>query len=433
MLRGLITLYDFVLEHPLTPDISPSHDTNVEPLHIALFLSGLAGGGAQRRMLLLADGFTARGHRVELVLPRQEGPYRSQVPAAVQLVVLDNSLARLPGIRNRRGLWVASSTGALARYLEQARPDVLLSTSNPANLAALWARRRAGVATPIVISVNVNLGAATGERQPAWGGLLRMLVCRWYPYADTVIANSAGVAQDLAEVTTLQRHQIKVIENPVPALQIRESARQPLTHPWFAAGQPPVVLSVGKLKRQKDFGTLLRAFARVRGQRRVRLVILGEGEERNALQRMIRDLGIAADVYLPGFVENPYAWMARADLFVLSSAWEGFSNVLCEALACGCPVVSTDCPSGSAEILMDGAYGPLIPVGDDRAMADAIIKVLQSPPDRRKQQQRADDFTVERAVVRYLDVLTGVCHRNNGDYLQHDAVTPGTSAFRNGA
>ena len=336
MFRSVITLYEFVLEHYLTLDNSPCHDKGVDvsPLHIALFLSGLAGGGAQRRMLLLAEGFTARGHRVDLVVPRPDGPYRSQVPAAAQLVILDNSLARLPGIRSRRGLWVASSTRALARYLEQVRPDVLLSTSNPANLAALWGSRRAGVATPVVISVNVNLGAATGGRQPAWGGLLRMLVRRWYPCADAVIAISSGVAQDLAAVTAIRREQISVIENPVPAAQIRELSRTPLDHPWFTPGQPPVVLGVGKLKKQKDFGTLLRAFARVRGQRQARLVILGEGEERNVLERLVRDLGISADVYLPGFMENPYAWMTRADVFVLSSAWEGFSNVLCEALAC---------------------------------------------------------------------------------------------------
>lgn len=392
------------------------------PLHIALFLSGLAGGGAQRRMLLLADGFSKRGYRVDLVVPRSDGPYRSQVPAAVRLVVLDNFLARLPGIRSRRGLWVASSTGALARYLQRVGPDVLLSTSNPANLAALWGRRRAGVAIPVVISVNVNLGAATGVIQPAWGGLLRTLARRWYPRADAVIANSAGVAQDLAAVTALQQEQISVIENPVPAAHIRKLARQPLEHPWFAPGQPPVVLAVGKLKRQKDFSTLLRAFARARGQRHVRLIILGEGEERHALEHLARVLGVAEDVCLPGFTENPYTWMARAGVFVLSSAWEGFSNVLCEALACGCPVVSTDCPSGSSEILMGGVYGALIPVSDDMAMADAIVNQLDSKTDRHRQQQRADEFSVERAVARYLDVLARVCRVGNRVYSRYPGM-----------
>lgn len=395
-------------------------------MHIALFLSGLAGGGAQRRMLLLAGGFIDRGHRVDLVVPRNHGPYRSQVPEGVHLVVLDSPWSRLPVIRQRRGLWVASSTWAFARYLQRIRPDVVLSTSNPANLAALWGRRRAGTGTPIVISVNVNPRAATGARQPAWGGLLRMLIRRYYPDADMLIAISAGVADDLADITGLRREQLTVIENPVPAGYIRSMAQQRPEHPWFEPGQPPVVLGVGKLKRQKDFATLVRAFARVRGQQPLHLVILGEGEERVALEHLARRLDIAADVCFPGFMDNPYAWMAHSAVFVLSSAWEGFSNVLGEALACGCPVVSTDCPSGPAEILQNGLYGSLIPVGDHVAMADAITALLQSPTDRGRQQERANEFSVERAVHRYLEVLAAACSRDTPVSLAHPP--PGTTA-----
>ena len=166
---------------------------------------------------------------------------------------------------------------------------------------------------------------------------------------------------------------------------------------------------MGKLKRQKDFATLIRAFARLRREQPLRLVILGEGEERAALERLVQHLGIAADVLLPGFMENPYAWMARSAVFVSSSAWEGFSNVLCEALACGCPVVSTDCPSGSAQILQNGVYGPLVPVGDDAALAVAIAALLRAVPGRSRQRQSVSGFTVEHATERYLEVLSGVC------------------------
>ena len=319
-------------------------------MYITLFLSGLSGGGAQRRMLLLAGGFAAHGHHVDLVVPRADGPYRSQIPEQARLVVLDAAWTRLPLIRHRRGLWVCASTLALARYLRHARPDVVLSTSNPANLTALWGRRRAQVDTAVVASVNVNPRAATGERQPPWAPPLRLLLRRCYHRADALIANSEGVAHDLAAVTGIPREQIRVIANPVPAGLIRARAGEPAAHPWFMPGQPPVLIGVGKLKRQKDFATLIRAFARLRRERVLRLVILGEGEERAALERLVQGLGVGADVLLPGFMDNPYAWMSRSAVFVSSSAWEGFSNVLCEALACGCPVVSTDCPSGSAQM-----------------------------------------------------------------------------------
>jgi glycosyltransferase involved in cell wall biosynthesis len=382
---------------------------NTAPRHLALFLSGLAGGGAQRRMLTLAAAFAKRGHRVDVVVPRPEGPFRAELSDAVRLRSLDSRWTRLPGVRSRRGLWVLASAPALARYLARERPAVLLSTSNPANLAALWARVLARTPVPVVVSVNVHLSAATGERQRVWGPLLRTLVRRSYGRADAVVANSRDVADDLARHTPVPRARIQVIPNPVDADAIRARAREPVDHPWLAPGQPPLLLAVGKLKRQKDFATLIRALARVRAVLPARLVILGEGEERERLERLAEERGVAAEVALPGFVANPFAWMARASVFVLCSAWEGFSNVLCEAMACGCPVVSTDCPGGSAEILDGGAYGPLVPVGDDRALADAILAVLRDPPNAERLRARIAPFSVEAAADRYLDVLRGAC------------------------
>jgi glycosyltransferase involved in cell wall biosynthesis len=392
---------------------------NTAPRHLALFLSGLAGGGAQRRMLTLARAFAKRGHRVDVVVPRSVGPFRAELSDAVRLRSLDSRWARLPGVRSRRGLWVLASVPALARYLARERPAVLLSTSNPANLAALWARALARTRVPVVVSVNVHLSAATGERQRAWGPLLRALVRRSYGSAAAVVANSRAVADDLARHTPVPRAKIAVIPNPVDADAIRARAREPVDHPWLAPGQPPLLLAVGKLKRQKDFATLIRALARVRSLLPARLVILGEGEERERLERLAEAQGVAAEVALPGFVANPFAWMARASVFVLCSAWEGFSNVLCEAMACGCPVVSTDCPGGSAEILEGGAYGPLVPVGDDRALADAILAVLRDPPEAERLRARVGSFSVEAAVDRYLQVLLAAC-----DGALPDAAVP---------
>ena len=184
-------------------------------------------------------------------------------------------------------------------------------------------------------------------------------------------------------------------------------AKEPLDHPWLKPGAPPVILGTGRLVTPKDFSTLLRAFARVRVQRKARLVILGEGNRREELESLAQQLGVSADVALPGFVANPYPFMERAAVFVLSSAWEGFGNVIVEALACGCPVVSTDCPGGPSEILDDGAYGPLVPVGDDAAMAEAILAVLESSRDSGRLQARAAVFSEERAIDNYSDVLFG--------------------------
>jgi len=384
-------------------------------LRLGLFLSGLAGGGAQRRMLLLAQGFSARGQRVDLVVAREGGPYQAGVAPGVRVVPLASRLARLPGIRARRGPWVLATTRALAAYLQHERPDVLLSTSLPANLAALAARARAHVPTRVVVSVNANLSASTGPRQRCWGPAVRAIARRAYRRADAVIANSRGVAEDLARLLEPPRPPIHTIYNPVPAREIAMRARAPLSHAWLAPGAPPLVLAVGKLKLQKDYPTLLRAFARVRSRRPARLMILGEGEQRRQLERLVRALRLEDDVALPGFVENPYAWMARASVFALASAWEGFSNVLAEALACGCPVVSTDCPSSPAEILDDGAFGALVPVGDADALAEALLATLEKPPDPARLRARAAQFSLESAVDRYLAVLTGDPHATDSD------------------
>lgn len=363
-------------------------------------------------MITLANEFARRGHRVDLVAVRSGGPFRAALAPAVRLVGLDRRWTYLPGLRRKKSGWVLASVPALATYLRRGEPDAVLSSSNPVNLAVLWARRIAGSRVPVAIGVNVHVSrAAQSRRRP----LLRRLVRRHYPRADAIIAVSASVARDLAEVTGLPLDRITTIHNPVAAADIERQAQAELDHPWLVAGAPPVVLGVGKLKPQKDFATLVQAFARARATRPARLMILGEGEERERLLRLAQRLGVADSVALPGFVSNPFPYMARAAVFVLSSAWEGFSNVLTEALACGCPVVSTNCPGGSAEILDDGAYGPLVPVGDVDALARAVLDVLDRPPDRDALRARARSFSVERAAEQYLQVLLACATRGRGE------------------
>jgi len=224
-----------------------------------------------------------------------------------------------------------------------------------------------------------------------------------YPTAKATIAVSEGVARDLVELLSLDRAAVLTLYNPITIDDFQVEAEEPLDDPWFAEGEPPVILGVGRLSAQKDFETLVRAFAVVRAQRPARLLILGEGTERPRIESLVSSLRLDEAVRMPGFVMNPFKYMKRSSVFVLSSRWEGFGNVLVEAMACGVPVVSTDCPSGPAEILENGKWGRLVPVGDFGALADAVISTLASG--RRSACARAHDFDVESAVDGYLGVL----------------------------
>lgn len=383
------------------------------PYHFAFFIYGLTGGGAQRRTLTLVNAIADLGYHVDLVVVARE-PRRGRLSSLVHLVPLDNGWRRALTLLNRslnvRGVQTALSIPALSRYLRSQRPDVLLSTANHVNHVAVWARRLARVPIPLVLRVSNYLSGNL-----CYGRLFKNLtlqVLHWidsytYSWADALIAVSNGVADNLVQLTGIPREHIVTIYNPVVTPELQTQAQEPPNHPWFDPVSQPVVLGVGTLKLQKDFPTLIRAFARVRAVRPARLVLLGEGPERGRLEHLIRRLGLTADVDLPGYVDNPYAWMARASVFVLSSVWEGLPGVLIEAMACGCPVVSTDCPSGAAEILDQGLYGPLVPVGDDRGLADAILSVLEHPKDKDLLRARAEVFAVQPAVSRYLDVLLG--------------------------
>ncbi len=342
-------------------------------------------------MLNLAQEIATRGYAVDLVLARAQGPLLSQVPDSVRLVDLKASrvLASLP---------------ALVRYLRHTQPQTLLAALHYVNLVALWARRLARVPTRVVVSERNHLSREAELAPHRSLCLMPYLIKNFYPWADDIVAVSHGVADDLSQVTRLCRERIKVIYNPVVTSELKEKMTAPLQHPWFAPDQPPVVLAMGRLSRQKDFPTLIRAFARVRQSRPARLLILGEGQDRANLEVLIGKLGLNQEVSLPGFVANPYPYMSRAALFVLSSAWEGLPGVLIEALYCRVPLVSTDCPSGPREILKNGLYGQLVPVGEVMALARAMEKALsgQVQPPPRESWRR---FASEEVVEEYLRVL----------------------------
>ncbi|MFQ5668044.1 MAG: glycosyltransferase [Candidatus Binatia bacterium] len=381
----------------------------------------LGGGGMERVVTALAAGFAARGHQTTLLVGVADGALTDAVTEPVPLVPLHAASQ----LRARAWALAADPSGApamlplllgaaprmlrhlpgLVHRLRTERPDVLLTAGTQSNLTALWAQRFAGITTRVVISEHNTLSAVAAHAKRRFRRAYPVLARRNYGRADAIIAVSKGVADDLSRTAGIPRQRIITIYNPVVSAELLAKARAPLDHPWLTAGAPPVVLGVGRLHRAKDFPNLIRAFARVRAVQPARLVILGDGEERAKIETLSRSLGVAADVALPGYAENPFAWMARASVFVLCSTWEGFGNVLVEALACGCPVVSTDCPHGPAEILDGGTFGPLVPVGDDRALADAILAVLRKPVSPNRLRARAAMCDRDTSVNRYLDVL----------------------------
>jgi glycosyltransferase involved in cell wall biosynthesis len=358
-------------------------------------------------MVDLARGFAERGHRVDLLAIRPRGELRGALGPGVRVLSLAGALTRLPlvaGSKRRRAL---AAVLPLAAWLRRERPDALLATSHSTNVAAAIAGRLARAPTRVVLRFDSQL-----SRSPRLAGTRTQRrrerrARRYFPRADAWIAISEGVADDAARLLGLPRARITAIHNPVITPELLRQIAAPVDEPWLAPGGPPVVLGVGRLVPQKDFATLVRAFARVRAGREVRLLVLGEGPERAALETLAAELGVASDVRFAGRVAAPPAYMARAAVFALSSAWEGFGRVLVEALAAGCPVVSTDCPSGPREILAGGEFGPLVPVGDAEALALAIDRLLDRPPERARLRERAAEFSLERGVERYLEVLAG--------------------------
>lgn len=364
--------------------------TNSRP-QIAVFLRSLANGGAERLMVNLANYFVQQKYNVDLVLTGIDATYTSLVSPHVRIVDLKSP--KLP-----------MSLPKLVRYLRQQQPAVLLTALHYPCEIALWAKQLAGVSTRVVVSEHNTL-SVEAKNLPQLTARLSPIAARlFYPWADAIVAVSQGVAQDLANVTHLQPKRIQTIYNPVITPDLLEKAKEPINHPWFAPGEPPVILGVGRLVAQKDFPTLIRAFALVQQQQPCRLMILGNGREKQKLLALVQELGLKDKVALPGFAKNPYAYMAASAVLVLSSAWEGFGNVLVEAMAVGTPVISTNCPSGPAEILANGKYGELVPVGDIEAIAQAILKVL-SGNIKSVDSAWLDQFTLEAIAQQYLDVL----------------------------
>lgn len=363
------------------------------PARIALLLPDLAGGGAERVVTLLAGEFARRGHQVDLLLGRAEGPYRDTLPQSLNV----HELAAPSWPRATACLGLATALG-LRRYLVESKPAVLMSSITGANLVACAVMALAASKVRLVIR---EANTSTNRRSA-----LRTTACRWlYTQGNAFIGNSKGVVEDLVRDLGVAAPCVHLIHNPIDLDCVQQQARLPSPHPWFDDGGPPVVLGMGRLTEQKGFDVLLSAMAELTRRRRARLIVLGDGPDAKALHRQARALGIGHLTQFVGFQCNPYAWLGRCHLYCLPSRWEGFPQTLMEALSLGRRVVASDCHSGPREMLEDGRYGLLVPVGEVAALAEAIERALDQPRATAMQVTGVRRFALGAQADKYLKVL----------------------------
>lgn len=367
---------------------------------LSFFIPDLTVGGAEQVTINIVNGLSARGYNVELVLSRSEGKLRSQLERHVSVVELPPS--------HRSGFGVVANLPWLVSYLHQKKPVALFPHLCHVNVVCLAVNRAFDTDT-MVIPTHHSALTRTRVQSPK-DRVVYWLVPRLYPTADRIIAVSEGVADSIVEQTSVKRDDISVLYNPIDVESVRIQSRKHVDHEWITDENIDVILFVGRISEEKDLKTWLRAFKDVhRRNPATRALIVGQGPQRADIEAFVNELGLGGVVSMLGYFENPYRYMSRADVFLLSSKFEGLPTTLIEALACGCPIVATDCESGPREILADGEYGPLVPVGNAAELADAVIETLDDPISADELRARADDFApdsifddYERFIDRYI-------------------------------
>ncbi|HZP29480.1 MAG TPA: glycosyltransferase [Acidimicrobiia bacterium] len=379
------------------PATQPRAERRTGRRRIALFLPDLPVGGVERVFANLAGGLRGHDAEVELVVGDASGPARALFPDAMPVADLhvSRSLRAVPG---------------LVRHLRRSRPDALISAKDHTNVVAVAAAALSRTHVPVIVTVHAPLSEAWRAPERRTGRAVPALALRAYRRAAAVVAVSEGIAAELRRQPRLRNARVEVVPNPVVDEQLLGARGQVPDHPWFRERTLPVVVAVGRLEAQKDFSTLLHAIARLRARRPVRTVVVGDGSERGTLEALARDLGLDADVAFTGARDDATSFLAASDVVVLSSRYEGMPTVLVEALALGCRVVATDCPTGPRELLADGAYGRLVPVGDAAALADAVDGALADPRPALPPGHLAP-FTPAVAAGRYLAIVDAVRRR----------------------
>jgi glycosyltransferase involved in cell wall biosynthesis len=358
---------------------------------ICLYPDVLGKGGIGQINLNLAKGFLELGHEVDLLLNKKDERF-ANIPSGVNVVMGKGS--------------TKASVGVLLAYLKERRPHGLIAAHNHINIISILAKKLTASPTKIIVTLHTALSRDDRSGNTLRKSTVARLLTFIYPHADKIVAVSKAVADDAALHLKLERERIQVVYNPVVGANILAAARETPQHPFFTSKTEPILLAIGRFTEQKDFPTLLRAFAELRKMKQARLVILGEGEERGKLEGLIAELGLRESISLPGFTSNPYAYLAASDLLVSSSAWEGLPTVIIESLALGTPIVATDCPGGTREILCDGQFGKLVPVADVKALAKAMCETLAEHPDKATLVQRSQDFSIQVAAQNYLALLS---------------------------
>lgn len=361
---------------------------------IAFFLPSMVDGGAERVTLNLIRYLAQHyDYTIDLVLVSATGAFMGLVPDNVRVIDL-------------KGNRTLTSAIDLVRYLRNERPHALFSGMAYVNVIALAAVKISRVQVRTVACLHNTMSAQLANTKVFRGRFIVPFVKLTHPWADVVVAISRGCGEDFLKVTGVSGENMRYIYNSVITDDIEPLASQPADHPWFSDSAVPVILSVGRFVHQKNFPLLINAFAKVRETHAARLLILGDGEDREDLESQILKLDLQNDVDMPGFVSNPYSYMRNSAIFVLSSHYEALPTVLIEAMYCGPELVATDCPSGPREILADGKYGTLVPVEDTEALASAIINALDRPAF--KQDPRACDPFIDHNVIgQYLDAIIG--------------------------
>jgi len=379
-----------------------------DSLRVAFFLHGLEAGGAQKRTAQLVSSLSALGVAVELVVVDAVGPNLSELSAEVRVVELRSPFTRLPWIRARRSRRLFAAVPALVGFLRRSRPDVWVASANHTHFAALLAQRLAHVeSTALVLRLSNTLvdgRSWSSRRSRLWAAR------RFYRHADAIAVVAPGLREELVRLMPDLAERAWLMINPVIDESVLRRAQDD-PDPRWGLDRSALVVGVGRLVPQKDFSTLVRAFAALRCDRPTRLLILGEGPERAALEQLVGELGIRDRVALAGFTPNPFPALRRADVVVSSSRWEGLPGVLIEALALGRPVVATDTPSVRA-VLGEHSPHPVVPSGDVAAMARAIEAQLSNPAPGEVSRRKAEGFSVEAGARAMLGLLREVSARH---------------------
>jgi len=365
---------------------------------IAFFISSMEGGGAERVILNLVNYYAQQGYQVDLLLANSTGVYLNEVSSDVRIIDL-----------KVKRFW--HYFFPIASYLRKEKPEAILVATTILNLITLVASRMAFTRTKVVVSEHSDLVAFADIGLLRRANLLKSAIRFIYPLADNIVAVSNGVADSLVQFSGIKRSSIEVVYNGVMDENKIKLSKKSLNHPLFNDDNQ-ILIAVGRLQKGKGYSYLLEAFSKFLDQspnpkKQLKLVVLGEGELRAELEAQMDELDIAEHCYFPGFVDNPFQYLANSDVFVLPSEFEGLPTVLIEALACGCSVISTDCPSGPDEILQSGKYGRLVPIKDSESLANSLLETLVKGDvcSKRQRQERGMYFSVDAAVENYSRVL----------------------------